>query len=229
MSRPAVDSFGLALPPEWVCLPLDAPAFERFARQQRRTLADRGELSRPAQRRHELVIRQLRNDCVRQGVTLAAVFATPLDAGAGQAPDLLAATCTLSTLTQTGLATDLPLTVHTILAATSRTDRGDTADIADLEPPAAVDLPGGPAVKLVRMHRVGGDNADGTSGVRLLAEHFLVPYDQGRRAAALTFATPNIEFAGPLRALFDELANTLRLFAGDDPTDPTPPVGGDAA
>lgn len=219
VTRPPVDSFGLALPPEWVRLPLDPHEFERFARRQRRAMAAHGSLSRPAQRQFELVLRQLRNDCARHDVSLVAVFATPVAGERGTPPALLAATCTLAVLTQRGLATDLPLTVHTVLAALTR---GADAGCADVERPVAVELPAGSAVKLVRRHRAGPD----PGALELFAEHFLVPYDDGRRAAALSLATPNVDLADAMRGLFDELANSLRLFAGGQPTDPTAVAGG---
>ena len=59
----------------------------------------------------------LRNTCLREQITLTAMFAAPVD---DESTDLLAATCTLGTVSQAGLATDLPLTVNTIAAALSR-------------------------------------------------------------------------------------------------------------
>lgn len=205
-----VDSYGLALPNEWQRIPLDRAKFEQFARQQRSRLAGRGDLSRTGQRQFEVVLRQLRNDCVRRGVVLVSVFAAAIDAEARET-GLLAATCTLATLDQAGLATALPLTVNTLLAATARSRRA-----IDVAPPDAVDLAGGRAVRLVRLHRVGGED-----GARVLAEHYLLPHGDGQRAAVLSLATPNVEFCDPMRALFGEVANTLRTFAGDEPTDVT--------
>jgi hypothetical protein len=217
-AAPAVDTFGLALPAEWLRLPLGGDEFEPFVRLQRRRLADHGELSPTARRRFELVLRQLRNTCLRESITLAALFAVPVD---DESADLLAATCTLGTVSQAGLGTDLPLTVNTLGAALSRFGpaTGDGVEVADLEPPAQVRLPAGPAVKLVRLHTLQPDPTT-RARLRLFAEHYLVPFDNGRRAAALTFATPNVELARPLATLFDEIATSLRMFAGDDPTDP---------
>jgi hypothetical protein len=217
-AEPAVDSFGLALPAEWLRLPLGRDDFEPFVRLQRRRLAEHAELSRTAQRRFELVLRQLRNTCLREMITLAAMFAVPVD---DESTDLLAATCTLGTVSQDALGTDLPLTVNTLAAALSRFGPATTegVELADLEPPAQVALPAGPAVKLVRLHTLPPDPVS-RARLQLFAEHYLVPFDRGRRAAALTFATPNVELARPLSTLFDEIAASFRMFAGDDPTDP---------
>lgn len=217
VSAAPVDSYGLALPAVWRRIPLDREGFERFVGNQRRQLAETGELSRTAQRRFEVLLRQLRNDCARHGVVLVAVYA----ATAGSSPDraqveLLAATCTLATLDQPRLGTSLPLTANTLLAAAARGNSG-----ADVEPPVIVDLPGGRAVRLVRRQRIGQVQADEreVDGVDVLAEHYLLPHGDGRRAALLSLATPNVECGDAMRALFRELANTLRTFAGDAPTD----------
>jgi hypothetical protein len=216
---PAVDSFGLALPAEWVRLPLRRDdEFEAFVRLQRRRLSEHGDLSRTAERRLELALRQLRNTCVREQITLAAMFAVPVD---DESADLLAGTCTLGTVSQARLGTELPLTVNTLAAAISRFGPATTGgvEVAELEPPAQVTLPAGLAVKLVRLHTLPPDPAT-RERLQLFAEHYLVPFDGGRRAAALTFATPNVELARPLSTLFDEIAASFRMFAGDDPTDP---------
>jgi len=225
----AVDTFGIALPPDWVRFPLDDD-FEEFVRGQRQRLADEVDLSRTAQRRFELVMRQLRNDCKRERVTMVAALLLPIDDageiadgehGSGEAAGLLAATCTISAINRAGLGTELPLTVNTIAAAMSRqpATTPDGTEIADLEPPARIDLPAGPAVRLVRLHTY-PPHPETRQRLTLFVEHYLVPYDEGQNAAVVTFASPNSEVAKPLSELFGEVAHTFRTFAGDDPTEP---------
>lgn len=226
----AVDSFGIALPPDWVRFPIGSADFEEFVRLQRKRLAEHGELSKTAQRQFELVLRQVRNDCARENVTLAALVVVPLDPDSPtgevrQVPAerlaLLSATCTISVLTQASLGTDLPLTANTIAAAMARqpgTD-SDGVEVVNLEAPERIDTAAGRAVKLVRLHTY-PPQPETQQRLSVFVQHLLVPYDDGRRAAALTFSTPNADYAKPLSELFDEIAATFRMFADDDPTDP---------
>jgi hypothetical protein len=216
-----VDSFGIALPADWVRFPLDWSDFEQFVRLQRKRLADTGDLPKTAQRQFELLMRQVRNDCRRENVTLAALLAAPIDPRAEGEIALLSATCTISVVTQASLGTDLPLTVNTIAAAMGRQPGpdGDGVEIVNLDPPARVELPAGRAVKLARLHTFPPE-PETLQRLVVFAQHVMVPYDDGRRAAVITFSTPNSEYAKPLSGLFDQMAATFRMFGGDDPTDP---------
>ncbi len=229
-SAAAVDSFGIALPPDWVRFPLDGSDFEDFVRLQRKRISEAGQLSKTAQRQLELVLRQVRNDCARDNVSLAAILAVPLDPDSptgepGPTPSpnlsLLSATCTISVMTQGSLGTDLPLTVNTLAAAMGRQPAAgdDGVEIANLDPPERFDSPAGPAVKLVRLHTF-PPQPETMRKLSVFAQHLLVPYDDGRRAVVVTFSTPNVDYAKPLSELFDEIAATFRMFGGDDPTDP---------
>lgn len=226
-----VDSFGIALPAEWIRFPLESGDFESFVRGQRERLAVETELNRTAQRQFELLMRQLRNDCQRSNVTLAATLLAPIeevvgdDAG-GVANDddhgagLLSATCTISSMSKAGMGTDLPLTVNTIAAAMGREPaKDDEVEVVNLDAPAIVEIPVGPAVKLVRLHTF-PPHPETRQRLAVFAQHFLVPYDQGKRAAVVTFSTPVPAYAKPLSELFDQMMLTFRMFAGDDPTDP---------
>lgn len=139
---------------------------------------------------------------------------------------LLSASCTIGALTRSRLGSDLPLTVNTIAAAMGRIapsqDPGTdgAAEVVDLDPPTIVDLPAGRAVRLVRLHTWAPDPVT-RQRPALFAQHLVIPYDDGERAAVVTFASPTQTYARPLAALFDAMAQTFRMFAGDDPTDPT--------
>jgi len=230
-----VDTFGIALPPEWARFPLEDGDFQDFVRLQRQRLANEAELSRTGQRQFELIMRQLRNDCGRANVKMVAVMLVTIDASPVTTDDaaqhshvasppagLLSATCTISAMSRASLGSDLPLTENTIAAAMSRqpATSDDGVEIVDLDPPAIVDLPVGKAVKLVRLHTFPPDPRT-RQRLAVFAQHMLVPYDNGERAAVLSFSSPTPANAKPLSALFDAMSETFRLFAGDMPTDPT--------
>lgn len=184
----------------WACLPRGRPAFERLVRQQRRRLAARGDLSAADRRGVELALRQAWADAVPDDVHVAAVLVTTVGAAEGLQPSV--ATCTLATLDRRRVGTELPLTVHTILAALTRSE--PPPGVA----PETVELGCGPAVRLVRM--LAGDDV----GVPWLSVAFLVPYDAGERAALLTFGAPNIERSDRLMERFDDVARSLQVVAG---------------
>lgn len=239
---PGVDTYGIALPAEWVRLPLERGDFDEFLRGQERRLAEQRQLSRTARRQFELIMRQLRNDCIREDITLAAsltlIIDPDVDPGtdpdvdpdvvrAGVAEDdlptgagLLAASCTISTVSRHAMGGDLPLTVNTIAAAMARqpTDT-DGTEITNLDPPEVVELPAGNGVKVVRIVALPPDPVT-LERLRMFAMYVFVPYDDGERAAVIAFATPTIQFARPLSRLFDEMMRTFRMFGGDQSTDP---------
>lgn len=196
-------TLGLSLPPEWRTVPLDGPGFDAFVVEQRHVLARRGELTPGAQRQFEEILRRLRDDAVAGAVELLAVFAAAIDTPTGAG--LLAATCSLSTLTQSSLGTELPITVNMLLAACTREVSGDTAGGVVPASPGIIDLPAGRTAHLVQR------TSDPHAGGGLLSHHYVVPFDEGRRAALLALATPNHEFAGLIGELFERIAMTLRV------------------
>ena len=223
-----VDSFGIVLPVDWMQVPLESAEFEQFVRGQRRRLAADGELSATASRQFELLMRQMRNDALREKVTLAATMIVVLadsvdDAGEPVESGLLTAVCTISTIDRHDLGSELPLTVNTIAAAMGRTPPvgDDGVEISNLEPPEIIELTEGRAVKLVRLHRYPTATIGETLPV--FAQHVLVPFDDGQRAAVVTFSSVTPRYAKPLSRLFDRMTETFRMFGGDMPTDPLAP------
>jgi len=218
-------TFSIALPPEWARFPLEGGDFESFVQLQRRRLAEESQLTRTAQRQFELIMRQLRNDCGRANVKMVAVMLATIDepgaarrAHSNRAFDsstagLLSATCTISSMSRASLGCDLPLTENTIAAAMSRqpATSDDGVEIVDLDPPAIITLPVGKAVKLVRLHTFLPD-AQTRQRLAVFAQHMLVPYDNGERAAVLSFSSPTPAYAKPLSTLFDAMSETFRLF-----------------
>lgn len=230
-----IDSFGIALPPEWVRVPL-GDDFEDFARQQRDRLAEDGPLSKTAQRQIELMLRQLRNDCRRADVSLAAVMMSLVDTETGAAStatgaasnaldnsQLLSATCTLSSLSRAKMDTQLPLTVNTLAAALAKIPESDDGtDVVNLEPPAIVGTEAGKAVKVVRLLTLPPAPVT-RERLSLFTQNFFVPFAEGNRSAVVSFSSPTTSYARPLSSLFDAMMSTFRMYGGDEPTDLLPP------
>lgn len=225
MSAATIDTFGIALPDDWFRIPLEGDEFETFANQQRRRIRVELDLSPTGARQFELLIRQLRNDCRREHVTLAAVMALGIEQpstldGTDVDPGLLTAACTISSIDRTDMGSELPLTVNTIAAAMSRTPESDDGiEITNLEKPSITELPAGQAVRLVRTQT---HPPSAVLGERLtmFAQHYLVPFGEGQRAAVVTFTSASPQYARPLSKLFEQMIRTFRMFGGEMPTDP---------
>lgn len=226
-----IDTFGIALPEGWVRIPLEDDEFERHLEIQRRRLASEAELSRTAERQVELLMRQLRNDCLDNNVSLLATLLAPLgDNDDGSGHELLAVGCTLSVIDRFEMGTDAPLTVNTLHTAMCRSTASerDGVQIVTLETPQVVDLPAGEAVRVVRSHRHRRSPVDGDEVV-IYVHHALIPLGgRGDQALVATFCTPSVGHIALLAELFDEIIDTIRLFGDDDAvTDPMadPPAG----
>jgi len=220
-----IDSFGIALPDGWVRIPLEDDEFERHLQTQRRRLAAEADLSRTAERQVELLMRQLRNDCVKNNISLLATLLAPLgDNEDGEGQELLAIGCTLSVIDRFEMGIDAPLTVNTLHTAMCRstTSERDGVRIVTLETPQVVDLPAGEAVRVVRSHRHIGRPDQGDEVV-IYVHHALIPIgDRGDQALVATFCTPSVGHMALLAQLFDEIIDTIRLFGDEDTfTDPT--------
>jgi hypothetical protein len=77
-----------------------------------------------------------------------------------------------------------------------------------------VDLPGGPAVRVERLHEWAG-SPDGRHPVSLLVQ-YVIEAPGSEQALALTFSTPALGLAEQLRPLFQAMARTVR-FEGQEP------------
>lgn len=219
-----IDSFGIALPPDWTRFPLDDADFDGFVRTQRDRVREEASLSRTGERQLELMMRQLRNDATRTGtrlVAMVAATAAPDENGDGE-HELVMASCTINVLDREELRAEIPLTVNTLLVAVTRERReaDDGSTMSDLDPPAIVEMPCGSAVKTVRLHTYKVSVEEG-GRLPIFVQHFLMPIDAGERAVIVTFGTPTIAHSRGLSRLFDEMMATFRVFSDDDDlTDP---------
>lgn len=236
----AVEAIGIGLPREWAAFPLSRAAFDTHIRQQARDLRAAG-ASIAEVRRHELLTRQLSElllaEDARYAATLTAVVAseTPDDATTSSAPDeigmdaepeevsLLAAAVAIFVRDRSSLGAPSPLTTDMLLHGLSSEDASDR--VLDLDPPEAVVLPAGRAVRLARLHR---SYVDGNPiPMESIAQTYLIPFDRGQKLCTLQFVTPNVEQGGAFSRLFEAGARTLRFFRPGEPTtfraeDPAP-------
>ena len=222
----AVDTFGIALPPQWVRFPLDdGRDFDELVRQQRERLVADGALTRTASRRFELLMHTVRADCRRSNVRLVATMADSFETDEsetvlGGGRDLLSAACTIAVIYRREMGSDLPLTASTMVVALGREPRAQNgSEITNLEPASIEEFEVGEVVKVVRLHTF--DPPEPTmERPKMFVLQYLVPVDGGERATVVSFATPNVRHAKPLAGLFATMMSTFRTFRGDDPTDP---------
>lgn len=255
-----VDSFSISLPPQWVRFPLEDGDFDAFVRGQRDRLRRSSGLSRTAERHFEVMMRAARNDCESNGIRMMATLLDLADAEDAEdtgdetgseepevgasiegAPEveaeenetvseLIAASMSISVVTQAEIGSPVPLTVNSIQVAMSL-DRLDeepdkSADsMTNIEPPSVVTMPVGEVVKLIRLHRLKEHVTRGSSylprELPVFVQHYFVPIDEiGSSAAVVTFTTPMVALARPMSELFDAMMSTFEMHSGDDITDP---------
>lgn len=234
------DSLGVALPREWVELPVERSAFDRMCSEMRTRWADDDGWDRTTQRRAELLLSRIRRDLVRHGLQFAAsLVSSPTDDdrrqsapmavdGAEQdeaADDVIMATCTIGTYTKESFGAKIDLTLGNLTMAFGRRPDAD-ADasgtgspyrrIVNVEPPMFHELPIGTSVRLRRLYEL---HEPGVLPQRFYGESYLTPLDPaGGRCVIAHFTTINLDLARLLGELFEAIAGTLTLFGPDDPT-----------
>ena len=228
------DSLTLALPDEWVAMPLDAAQFDRFRAELVTKYRADPNYSKTAERKLELLMNRARGELVRQGARLVAVYfdaGLPEDAAepATSPEDLLAmmAVATFAVYTRNDLETDLRLSVGTLFGAFAKNAHSDTkhGTVTNLEPPTLHELPCGRAVRLRRLYKQRGFGID-QHQEPFFAESYILPLgDDGEAAGVLQFATTNIDLAAPFSALFERIAATMKLLTPDQPTATNEPAG----
>lgn len=225
-SRP--DSLGIAVPREWVQLPVERSDFDRFCAEMRRTWADEFGWDRTTQRHAELLVTRMRRDVVRAGIQFVAMFVSSnTEDGPAEpdpvAADVLMASCTVGTYTREALGAKLPLTLGNLAMAFGR--RADAEpersereykSIVNLEPPVVHELPLGRSIRLRRLYEL---REPGTLPQRFFGESYLAPLDEaGERCTIVQFTTVNLSLAPIFSDLFETIASTVTHFHDDDPT-----------
>lgn len=211
------DSYGIVVPVEWVEIPLDREGFDRYRREVLDELKIVSGWNKTAERRVDLLFTQVRNDLLRGQARMAAVFAESHTSEEGELEVLIAA-CAVSRLAADQLSpTSGQLTVDMLHRVMSRGHDDDEFDRAtDVEPPTRVELDSGAALRLKRMHT---QMVAPAQQLQYYAQSYLVPHNEGRSLCVMQFSTPCLDEAGALDELFEAIAETLKIFRPDDPTD----------
>lgn len=217
-STTQADSYGLVVPQQWVEIPVDDEGFDRYSRDLRRQLAALDGWNKTAERRLDLLFSQLRNDIAVGNVRMAAVWAQAIEDLNGE-PGIMIAGVALSKLVAAELTPNVPSvsTDRLMVSLSQPSSAADGERIVDLEAPARIVLAhAGEAVRLKRMYERELSVLD---TLRYYAQSYLVPHDDGAAICVVQFTTLNVEEASLLDELFEAIAQSLRIFGPDDPTD----------
>lgn len=220
-----IDSFGIVVPKNWHILPLDLPTFDRFCAETTARWSQEDGWTRTAERQALLLLQRVRGELTRHGASFAAVY---VDAAVPEGKELreenlepLMAVCTFGVYTRADLDTDLELSLAVLFTAFAKRpslDGGEYGRITNVEPPALHDLAAGRAVRLRRLYEPKGFGPAAQDP--FFGDTFLLPVgEHGEAAGVLQFATTTVSAARPFSDLFGAIANTLRSFTPDDPTD----------
>lgn len=232
------DSLGIAVPREWVQLPVERTPFDQFCTEMRATWADELGWDRTTQRQAELLLGRIRRDVVRAGIQFVAMYVASNEEAAdpgpaeleGAAPrqdpladEVLMATCTVGTYSRESLRAKLPLTLGNLaMAFGRRADEPDTGErqyksIVNLDPPAIHQLPIGTSIRLRRLYEL---HEPGLLPQRFYAETYLTPADPaGETCTIAQFTTINLPLAPIFSELFESIAGTITHFRDADPTE----------
>jgi hypothetical protein len=235
-TRDEADSIGIAVPREWIQLPVERADFDRFCAEMRRTWADEFGWDRTTQRQAELLLVRIRRDIVRAGIRFVAMYVSspgderrtgePLPGGVEQDPlagEVLMATCTVGTYTKEALGARIGLTLTNLTMAFGRRADAEPVGaerrfkrIVNLEPPMFHDLPIGRSIRLRRLYEL---LQPGVLPQRFFSESYLTPLgDDGERCTIANFTTINLGLAPVFSELFATIAGTLTSFTPDQET-----------
>lgn len=236
------DSIGIALPREWLQIPVERAEFDTFCSELRRQWAEDNGWDRTTQRRAELLLSRIRRDIVRAGIQFIALYvSSPTDEDrAAAAPvsddmtadpaadEVLMATCSVGKYTKESLGAKVGLTLGNLTMAFGRKPNaeaegpGDGAKreysrIVNIEPPMYHDLPIGKSVRLRRMYEL---LEPGVLPQRFFGETYMTPVgDDGEECTITHFTTINLQLARVFSELFEAIAGTITEFGEDDPTE----------
>lgn len=230
------DSLGIGVPAEWIELPIEREAFDRFTSALRRRWVDNG-WDRTTQRQAEVLLGRIRRDLLRNGVQFIALYVDdPSDELAeaavpmpGEEPseeerEIVMATCTLGTYSKEMLGATANLTVGNLMLSLSRSATKDATDadsptykrIVDLQPPRIHRMPLGRSVRLRRLYEL---LTPGMLPQRFYGESFLTPIGgDGAECVITHFTTLNLGLSGLFSELFEKIAGTITTWTPDEDT-----------
>lgn len=233
------DSLGIAVPSEWVEVPVDRRQFDEFASALRTGWVDHG-WDRTTQRRAELLLARIRRDILRAGIQFIAVYideptdedraaASPLpgEEPSAEEREIVMSTVTVGTYTKDQLGAKANLTVGNLLVSMSRKSERDPSHrdapdaprykrIVDLQPPVVHRMPIGRSVRLRRLYEL---LTPGVLPQRFYGESYLAPIgDTGDECVIAHFTTINLGLTSVFSELFETIAGTITTWTPDEPT-----------
>lgn len=227
------DSIALALPDEWVDVPLEEAAYRKFISQQMEDLMESGAVDRGDLRQFEVLAAVAYQIAKSSRVMIASSYVEVEPAADDDDENLiLMASLVVSGLLREEIGTDVPLRAELMVESFSRSAPSDdeNARYDHVEPPSVCEIGGLKAAKLVRLMSLPPERG---SDLKQFIQTYLVSVAEGDAVIVLQFTTMNFELAREFSELFETIAQTLRVLYPDDPTfldededaDPAPDSG----
>lgn len=214
------DSVALALPEEWVDIPLGNAAYREFMEKQLQALQEAGFQDRANLRQLELLM-ELGHQLATSARVMMASSLVALMSGADSEEEddavVLMANLVVSGFLREELDTDIPLRAEILAESYSRRSPSDdeNARYDHIEPPSVCKIGGYNAARLVRLMSLPPERG---SDIKQFMQTYLVSVADGDAVIVLQFSTMNFELAREFSELFETIAQTLRVLYPDDPT-----------
>lgn len=212
------DSIALALPDEWLDVPLEEAEYRGFINQQLAGLMEAGVADRADLRQFELLAAVAYQVAKRSRVMIASSYIDVEFADDDDDDDLvLMASLVVSGFLREDIGTDVPLRAELMAESFSRRVPADdeNARYDHIEPPAVCEIGGLKAAKLLRLMSLPPERG---VDVNQFTQTYLVSVAEGDAVIVLQFSTMNCELAREFSELFETIAQTFRVLYPDDPT-----------
>ena len=212
------DSIALALPDEWLDIPLEESEYREFTKQQLEDLKGAGVEDRADLRQFELLAAVGYQLAQSSRVMIASSYVEVEPAADDDDEDLvLMANLVVSGFLREDIGTDVPLRAELMAESFSRRVPSDdeNARYDYIEPPTVCEIAGIKATKLLRLMSLPPERG---SDIKQFTQTYLVSVAEGDAVIVLQFSTINFELAREFSELFEHIANTLRVLYPDDPT-----------
>lgn len=212
------DSVALALPDDWLDIPLGEAEHRAFVDNQLRSLMEAGVVDRGQLRQFELVAAVAHQLAQRSRVMIASSYFEVDVAVDDDDEDLiLTANLVVSAFLREELDTDVPLRAEILAESYSRRVPSDdeNARYDFIEPPSVCEIGGYKAAKLLRLMSLPPERG---ADIKQFIQTYLVSVAEGDAVIVLQFSTMNYELAREFSELFEAIAQTIRVLYPGDPT-----------
>ena len=244
----AIDGFVIAVPPDWIRIPLDRTEFDRAIKASRKRFASDTSISKTDLHRLDLLIAALRNDFESANVRLLAALIMNVEAETQ--PDsadrilgdeeirrkdgnsvakqgtsegevtLLLATVSVSVMSRFDLGSDVPLTPAVLKVAFDLEHERSPDHYIRVTNLDPPEIVQLPAGESVKLVQLHSRRRAGPVPADVFVQQFYIPLDPGGDEAALIlFTSPSIEVAQPLSELFDAMMDTFEILSDRDGLD----------